>query len=598
MTGPDAPKQDRQLWDRPIPTIGDQSSAAQRASRLDSWAFDAQQQQALQEIIEARRDVRRFRPDPVPEELVEQVLLSGHLGPSVGFSQPWRFIVVSDVERRERAALLADSAKLKQAAGFSDERGAMMRDLKVAGIREAPLGIVVACDRRTPASGILGRNTFTDADLWSCAAAIENMWLTSRALGLGMGWVTLFEPAELAELVGLPEGVETLGWLCLGWPDELPPAPGLQRWAWSKRLPLADVILANSWDDDAAPAAPTSHLRGVSQQASVSAFDDADELLTAPGSLGVLDQALHRVVAAGRADLDTATLVIAAADHPIQQLGVSAFDAQVTRVIVDAAVAGQAIGASMAAANGIRTVVVDCGVGLAETEELPKTQLSVRPQQPRGDILHDDALHGSDVDELLAAGARLGAELASEGFVTLGEIGIGNTTVAATLAAALLGLPAEQVVGLGTASDSEMVARKAQVVNGALARIGLAEGQAAPSSVSSRDLLAKIGGAEFAFLTGVVRGAASQRGIVVLDGLATCIPALLAVREAPGVADYLVAGQVSREFAHRAVLLELALEPLLDLRLRAGEGVGAVLATSMLISSLTARRNFGRTKPL
>ena len=110
-----------------------------------------------------------------------------------------------------------------------------MLDLKLEGLREAPVGIVVCCDRRVPGAGILGRATFPDADLWSCACAIENLWLTARAEGLGVGWVTLFPPAELAELLGLPEGVETLGWLCVGWPNERPPAPGLERAGWWTR---------------------------------------------------------------------------------------------------------------------------------------------------------------------------------------------------------------------------------------------------------------------------------------------------------------------------------------------------------------------------
>src|SRR5690606_7195375 len=105
-------------------------------------------------------------------------------------------------------------------------------------IREAPLGVVVCCDRRTPAAGVLGRRVYPDADLWSCACAIENLWLAARAEGLGVGWVTLVPPDQLSELIGLPDGVEPLGWLCVGWPDERHPLPGLERAGWSKRIPV------------------------------------------------------------------------------------------------------------------------------------------------------------------------------------------------------------------------------------------------------------------------------------------------------------------------------------------------------------------------
>ena len=212
------------------------------------------------------------------------------------------------------------------------EAGRHLLDLDLEGIREAPLGLVVVCDRRTAAVGVLGRATFVDADLWSCACAIENLWLAARAEGLGVGWVTLFEPGELAVLVGAPEGVETLGWLCVGWPDERPPAPGLERRGWSTRLPLASLVIRERWPEESggpappqsrAPAsapsgAPASAPSGAPAPAEtgaavspprllppspvdvVMAHDSADRLLSAPGSLGVLDRTIDRVLALGR----------------------------------------------------------------------------------------------------------------------------------------------------------------------------------------------------------------------------------------------------------------------------------------------------------
>lgn len=251
------------IWRRPVPLIGDATSSAERDDDITGWAFDDATRAALDRVIGARRDIRRYRPDDVADELVRAVIGAGHGGPSVGQSQPWRFLVVRDRRTRERAALMADRERLRQAAGLTPDRRSRLLDLQLEGIREAPLGLVVACDRRTPASGVLGRNTFHDADLWSCAAAIENMWLTARAAGLGMGWVTLMRPAELAGLLHLPAGVETLGWLCLGWPDERPPLPGLERRAWSHKLPLDEVIMADRWPENA-PRPPVSGLPGLS----------------------------------------------------------------------------------------------------------------------------------------------------------------------------------------------------------------------------------------------------------------------------------------------------------------------------------------------
>ncbi len=580
-------------WTRPVPLIGDTTSAAERAAAPDAWAFPPEDRDALARVMAARRDVRRFRPDPVPDAVLTRVLEAAHRAPSVGHSQPWRFVVVRAAPTRERAAVLADRERLAQAAQMAPESARRLLDLQLEGIREAPLGVVVCCDRRSPAAGVLGRATFPDADLWSCACAIQNLWLAARAEGLGVGWVTLFRPADLAELLHLPDGVTTLGWLCLGWPDERPPGPGLERAGWSTRAPLSEVVLAERWpapDVPGAPAAPPSHLRAPDQQAVVGVRDDADRLLTPPGSLGVLDRVVDRLLAlrpepGTGAQLERGTLVLAGADHPVTAHGVSAYPAEVTADVLRAAVAGVAMGTVAARAAGLACVVVDAGVA---AEPVPGA-VAARPAGPRGDLLRSDALTAADVDGLLAAGRRIGAAAGAVGAVALGEVGVGNTTVAAALAAALLGLPAEAAVGLGAGADSAMVRRKQDVVGTALERLGRTQ--------DPLRALAAVGGPEIAVLAGVTSGAAAAGSPVVVDGLATSVAALIAVRLEPAVAAHLVAGQRSREAAHAAVLTELGLEPLLDLRLRAGEGVGACLAVGVLRDALVVRRGSARTGP-
>ena len=160
-------------WPRPVPVIGDPTSAADRSAAPAGWAFDKATATALHSVLGARRDVRRYRPEPVPPEMLRQVLTAGHQAPSVGHSQPWRFIVVSEQGTRDKAALLADRERLRQADLLTPERRAMLLDLQLDGIREAPAGVVVACDRRTPPAGVLGRASFADADMWSCACAVD-----------------------------------------------------------------------------------------------------------------------------------------------------------------------------------------------------------------------------------------------------------------------------------------------------------------------------------------------------------------------------------------------------------------------------------------
>jgi nicotinate-nucleotide--dimethylbenzimidazole phosphoribosyltransferase len=547
---------------RPVPLIGDPTSAAERAGAPDAWAFPAEARDGMYGVMAARRDIRRYRPDPIGEDVLQRLLSAGHQAPSVGHSQPWRFIVVEDPAVREQACWMADQERLAQAAQLEADAARHLLDLQLEGIREAPVGLVVACDRRVPAAGVLGRATFPDADLWSCACAIQNLWLAARAEGLGMGWVTLFRPEGLGELLGLPDGVVTLGWLCLGWPDERPPAPGLERAGWSKRLPLEAVVLRDRWSES---AAPPSRLRAPEREQVVAARDEADRLLTPPGSLGVLDRAVDRAVALGHADATTGTLVLAAGRHPVTALGISAFPDSVTDDVVAAAEQGTALGVVAARAAGLTSLVLDGGTST-------------------GDLLHADAL---SVDAASALVER-GRAAAPAGLVVLGEVGIGNTTVAAALASALLGLPVEQTVGLGSGADSAMLARKREVVSGALLRVGPLTGPL--------HALQALGGPEALLLAGVVLGAAARGSVIVLDGLLTSVAALAAVQLAPAVAQHLVAGQRSRERAHGLVLERLGLEPLLDLRLRAGEGAGGCFAAGMLLSALEVRRATARTR--
>jgi len=565
-------------WKRPVPLVGDRTTAAERAADVDAWAFPEEARGAFYEVLAARRDIRRFRPDAVDPEVLDRVLSAAHAAPSVGHSQPWRFIVVSRPETRERAARMADEHRLRQARELDPDSARRLLDLQLEGIREAPLGIVVACDRRAPAAGVLGRATFPDSDLWSCATAIQNLWLAARAEGLGVGWVTLFDPIQLEGLLGLPEGVVTLGWLCLGWPDERPPAPGLQRAGWSHKRPLSEVVLAERWSEDVVP--PTSHLRSPDRVEVVGVRDEADTLLTPPGSLGVLDRYVDRVEAVLRhrdPDEDrapSAELLLAAGRHPVTRLGVSAFADDVTDEVLAASLAGESVGAATARSTGLAFRAVDAGTST-------------------GDLVHTDALTTHRVSALLEQGRLLGAEIAREHDVlALGEVGIGNTTVAAALTAALLHLSAVEATGLGAGSDSAILERKTWVVEQALSRVRAEHGS---DRIGARQALASLGGPETCLLAGAVLGAAAHGTVTVLDGLATSVAGLVAVELEPGAAAYLVAGQRSRERAHAAVLEHLGLEPLLDLRLRAGEGVGAALATGLLLTAIDVRRRTGRT---
>jgi nicotinate-nucleotide--dimethylbenzimidazole phosphoribosyltransferase len=571
-------------WHRPVPLVGDATSAQTRREAPRAWAFDEADRDAFYAVALGRRDIRRYRPDDLAPDVLERILTAAHAAPSVGHSQPWRFVVVRDPATRDRAALMADRAWHQQAGTLADSSGRQMLDLQLHGIREAPVGIVVCCDRRTAAQGVLGRATYVDADLWSCACAIENLWLAARVEGVGTGWVTLFQPDELASLIGLPDGVETMGWLCLGWPDERPPEPGLERAGWSARQPLSDVVLWERWQENG-PTPPPSRLNAPTPESVVGARDEADLLLTPPGSLGALDRAVDRLAALGVAPDAPVTSVVAAAAHPVTRHGVSTYDDSVTREVLEATVAGESLGAVAARLVGADVVAVDAGVPGGPVAGA----VVCRPAAPPGDLVLADALSADDAERLVAAGRVLGLGLGRR-LVALGEVGIGNTTVASALVASRLGLAVGDAVGLGAGGDSATIARKRDAVGAALERAASAHADLDDPLV----LLAALGGAEIAYLTGVLLGAAEAGSVIVLDGLVTAAAALLAVALEPAVAAHLVAGQESREQAHRSVNVHLGLEPLLALRLRSGEGVGALLAVQLLRTAAGLRAQTGR----
>lgn len=569
---------DGQVWRRPVPVIGDTSTSAERASDVNGWAFTEEARESFYQIIGARRDIRKFRPDEISEETLLKILDAGHRAPSVGHSQPWRFIKITDPSIRQSAAVLADKERLRQASLLQPDSARRLLDLQLEGIREAPIGIVIACDRRTHATGVLGRATFPDADMWSAACAIENIWLAARAEGLGLGWVTLFKPEDLADLLHLPDGVETLGWLCLGWPDERPPAPGLERAGWSTRVPIEDVIFENRWPEDTqATPAPISHLRAPTQRDVVSARDVADPLLTTPSSLGLIDRAVDKIASLKNTYSNEAIALIVASDHKVTEFNVSAFSPSVTSEVAEATRTGQSIGASLASAAQIDCELFDAGV-IGGSIDISS----------RGDLVNSPALDPSEVDLLIKQGISIAEKYSGRyGMIALGEIGIGNTTIASALSSALLDLDPKQTVGLGAGSDSQIMKNKEDVITSALKRVGKIN--------DPKQVLSEFGGGEFAVMVGVILGATSKKIAVVLDGLATSVAALIAVRIDSACQSVLIAGQRSREKAHELVLQELGLEPLLDNRIRSGEGGGAILATSIIKVAMSARTNIART---
>jgi len=198
-------------------------------------SFDAEFRAALRDLILWRRDVRRFRSDPIEPRLIESLLALASHAPSVGLSEPWRFVLVETPARR--AAIRENFARANDAAlnGYAGERQARYARLKLEGLSQAPVHLAVCADETTAQGHGLGRQTMPETVRYSVVAAIQTLWLAARAEGLGVGWVSILDPEAVRATLDLPPGWAFVAYLCLGWPEEEHDDPELERHGWEQR---------------------------------------------------------------------------------------------------------------------------------------------------------------------------------------------------------------------------------------------------------------------------------------------------------------------------------------------------------------------------
>ena len=212
---------------------------------MSAKEFSEAERQAVYRAIAERRDMRHFSGGTVAPELLRRLLEAAHQAPSVGLMQPWRFIRISDRTLRQHIQSLVEEERVRTAEALGERSDDFMK-LKVEGINDCAEVLVAALmDGRE--RHIFGRRTLPEMDMASLSCAIQNLWLASRAEGLGMGWVSLFEPQALADLLGLPPGAKPLAVLCLGPVNEFYPAPMLALEGWAQPRPLSELLYENSW---------------------------------------------------------------------------------------------------------------------------------------------------------------------------------------------------------------------------------------------------------------------------------------------------------------------------------------------------------------
>lgn len=213
-------------------------------------SFNGEDKDAVYKAIFTRRDVRsQFLSREIPDEVLNRLLLAAHHAPSVGFMQPWNFIVIKAAETRNRVSDAFAKANAEAAELFSDKRKALYSALKLEGIKQAPINLCITCDRERGGPVVLGRTHNRDTDLYSTVCAVQNLMLAARAEGIGAGWVSIFNEADIREILALPNHIVPVAYLCLGYVEELYQKPELEVKGWRNRLDLQSLVFHNRWGE-------------------------------------------------------------------------------------------------------------------------------------------------------------------------------------------------------------------------------------------------------------------------------------------------------------------------------------------------------------
>jgi len=214
---------------------------------MNNRQFTPQEQQTLEDILLARRDVRgnRFSSVAVESSKIDKILEAASWAPSVGFSQPWEFIIVEDKNIRSRVVKSFERVTAKAKELFCDEKQALYAKLKLEGIQEAPINIAVFY--RPSKLPVLGQSSMQETGKYSVVCAIQNMWLMARAMNIGLGWVSILDPEAVKNILNAPEDAELVGYLCLGYVKEFLDQPELEKLKWEKRKPIESTVYENSY---------------------------------------------------------------------------------------------------------------------------------------------------------------------------------------------------------------------------------------------------------------------------------------------------------------------------------------------------------------
>jgi 5,6-dimethylbenzimidazole synthase len=241
--------------------------------------FPEEERRGVYRAIYYRRDIRHFRSDAIPDQALARIIWSAHHGPSVGFMQPWDFILVRDWSVRQQVKELFQRERQAAACFFDEPQRSHYLSLKLEGILEAPVNLCITCDP-TRGNVVLGRNSIPETDIYSTCCAVQNLWLAARCEGIGVGWVSILKLPQLRKILGIPLHIVPVAYLCLGYPVESLQRPLLETVGWRRRLPVEELVHFDNWAHTSPNSSQSNIWRGLREILSSKA-SDANDIETA-----------------------------------------------------------------------------------------------------------------------------------------------------------------------------------------------------------------------------------------------------------------------------------------------------------------------------
>jgi 5,6-dimethylbenzimidazole synthase len=226
----------------------DKENFQKKTSDESSHEFSPEKKQGLYDAIYKRRDVRHFNSKPVPPSVLGKILNAAHHAGSVGFMQPWNFMIIDDIHIKTKVKEIFERCSETAAKKFSEDREKLYKSLKLEGIMEAPINLCITCNRNRLGPNVLGRDTIPEMDLMSAACAVQNLWLAARAEGVGVGWVSILSQEELKTTLEIPDDIVPIAYLCIGYTDNFLKKPMLQTVGWEDRLSIEKLVYYNKWE--------------------------------------------------------------------------------------------------------------------------------------------------------------------------------------------------------------------------------------------------------------------------------------------------------------------------------------------------------------